>query len=176
VNQPPRFMRASAPASPAPIARGFAPFAAAGRARVEGAPAAAKPGMISRAVESVRALARGAASSDEAEQVREGLAAPAATPTAPSDRLYDLLMTQRADGTFPRSPVLAAWLGDARTQKLDAALSGTDERLVVTAVVVLLLERDCADRIGEWKPALAKARAWLSKQAASFNASPIVAG
>jgi hypothetical protein len=85
-------------------------------------------------------------------------------------------MTQRADGTFPRSPALIAWLGPDRKQRLDGALkANTDERLVLTALVVLLLERECADRAGEWKPALAKARAWLAKQAASFDAASIVA-
>jgi Ca-activated chloride channel homolog len=156
VTMPPRFVLASAPAGAAPIATGFAPFAARARSAHE-------PPGLGRTHESLHALAR------------ESASAPARAP-APSDRLYDLLMTQRADGTFPRSPALIAWLGPDRKQRLDAALkANTDERLVLTALVVLLLERECSDRVAEWKPALAKARAWLGKQAASFDAAPIVA-
>ncbi|HBQ16837.1 MAG TPA: hypothetical protein DEF51_38785, partial [Myxococcales bacterium] len=58
----------------------------------------------------------------------------------PVDRVFDLLMTQKADGRFDRSAVLDAWLGADRVAKLDAALTSHGDG-VITALVVALLER-----------------------------------
>jgi hypothetical protein len=93
--------------------------------------------------------------------------------TAPTDSLFDVLMTQRADGSFARSPVLLAWLGGERIARLKAAVTRTacDEAIAFTATVLHLLQREHGDREDEWKPAAAKARAWLAKQPTQFDAS-----
>ncbi len=95
---------------------------------------------------------------------------------APSDRLYDLLMTQNADGSFPLSPALEDWLGDALGAVRGAA-GEHGEAWVVTAVVVAVLERDEPGRADEWRPAVTKARRWLRRQGATdFDAPALLAG
>jgi Ca-activated chloride channel family protein len=97
------------------------------------------------------------------------------TPEAP-DRLYDLLMTQRADGRFESSPALLRWLGLERAARLAAAIAEVGEAAVVTALVVLLLEREAQDRGAEWRPAVHKARRWLAAHAKTFDASCVLSG
>ena len=94
---------------------------------------------------------------------------------APPDLLFALLMTQRADGSFARSFVLTAWLGPEREAHLGAALAsaGVEEAIAITATVLHLLQREHSDREDEWRPAAAKARAWLAKQPAQFDASAL---
>jgi Ca-activated chloride channel family protein len=91
-----------------------------------------------------------------------------------TDRLFELLMTQRADGSFERSPVLDAWLGGDRVWRLINACKQHEARVVATSVVLLLLERDEPTRESEWRPALTKAKAWLAKQTATFDARAIL--
>ena len=81
----------------------------------------------------------------------------------PADRLFDLLMTQQADGSFRLSAVLQHWLGQ-RWQAVKAAAEHHGEALVATAVVVKLLAQEAADRADEWGPAVAKAQRWLAQQ------------
>lgn len=81
----------------------------------------------------------------------------------PTDRVFDLLMTQKADGRFERSPVLDAWLGSERVGKL-AALVAQHGEAAITAVVVALLAREAPERESEWRPAVAKAERWLTKR------------
>jgi hypothetical protein len=88
----------------------------------------------------------------------------------PPDPLYDVLMTQGASGTFELVPAVEEWLGGERTARIRAASVHADPAVVVTAVVVALLERDHRDREAEWRPAVAKAKAWLGRQKA-FDAS-----
>ena len=57
-----------------------------------------------------------------------------------TDRLFELLMTQQADGSFRLSPVLQQWLGQ-RWPAVKAAAEHHGEALVATAVVVALLRR-----------------------------------
>lgn len=90
-----------------------------------------------------------------------------------SDRLYDLLMTQWADGSFLLSPVLEDWLGTALTGVREAA-GQHGEALVVTAAVLAILERDEAAREDEWRPAARKARLFLERQG-GFDASALLA-
>ena len=82
---------------------------------------------------------------------------------ATADRLFELLMTQQADGSFRLSPVLQHWLGQ-RWQAVKAAAEQHGEALVATAVVVALLAQEAADRADEWGPAVAKAQRWLAQQ------------
>ena len=81
----------------------------------------------------------------------------------PADRLFDLLMTQQADGSFRLSAVLQHWLGQ-RWQAVKAAAELHGEALVATAVVVKLLAQEASDRADEWGPAVAKAQRWLERQ------------
>lgn len=89
------------------------------------------------------------------------------------DRLYALLMTQRADGSFLRSPALEDWLERARLEPLARACAEHGEAVVVTSLVIALLERAAPERASEWGPAVDKARAWCAKQP-RFDASALV--
>jgi hypothetical protein len=91
----------------------------------------------------------------------------------PADRVFDLLMTQRADGAFAPSAVLESWLGPEASERLRAAMKAHGDALVATAVVVALLARDEPARESEWRPAVTKAQAWLRKQAA-FDAASVL--
>ncbi|MDQ3036819.1 MAG: hypothetical protein M3Y87_30780, partial [Myxococcota bacterium] len=91
-----------------------------------------------------------------------------------ADRVFDLLMTQKADGRFERTPTLDAWLGAARRAPLDAAIATHGEALACTAVVIALLEAEAADRDSEWRPAVDKAKAWLAAKGASVDGASIV--
>ncbi|MGE0791826.1 MAG: VIT domain-containing protein [Sandaracinaceae bacterium] len=78
------------------------------------------------------------------------------------DRTFALLMTQRADGAFLRSPTLASWLSAEASARLDAAITkGMSEPALVTAIVLALLARDAADERDAWAPAASKARRFL---------------
>jgi len=83
--------------------------------------------------------------------------------TTTPDRLFELLMTQQADGSFRLSAVLQHWIGQ-RWQAVKAAAEQHGEALVATAVVVVLLAQEAADRADEWGPAVAKAQRWLAQQ------------
>ena len=80
-----------------------------------------------------------------------------------TDRLFELLMTQQADGSFRLSLVLQHWLGQ-RWPAVKAAAEHHGEALVATAVVIALLAREAADRAEEWGPAVTKAQQWLVQQ------------
>ena len=91
------------------------------------------------------------------------------------DRVWALLMTQKADGSFLLSPVLEEWLGSAFAA-VERAAGDHGEALVATAVAVALLERDEASRADEWRPAVKKARRWLARQGSSFDAGAVLDG
>jgi len=80
-----------------------------------------------------------------------------------ADRLFELLMTQQADGSFRLSPILQQWLGQ-RWPAVKVAAEHHGEALVATAVVVALLAQEASDRADEWGPAVAKAQHWLAQQ------------
>jgi hypothetical protein len=80
-----------------------------------------------------------------------------------ADRLFELLMTQQADGSFRLSPILQQWLGP-RWPAVKAAAEHHGEALVATTVVVALLTQEAANRADEWGPAVAKAQHWLVQQ------------
>jgi Ca-activated chloride channel homolog len=90
------------------------------------------------------------------------------------DRLFDLLMTQQADGSFRLSAELKRWLG-ARAAKVEAAAAKEGEALVATAVVLELLRTEEAGRADEWKPAAAKAERWLASHARPIEVAPLLA-
>jgi len=92
-----------------------------------------------------------------------------------TDRLYDVLATQRADGSFRASAALRRWLGPRETA-LDAAIAAHGEAVAVTAVVLALFDRDEAARREEWRPAEQKARRWLAAQASAFDPGEVVGG
>jgi hypothetical protein len=98
---------------------------------------------------------------------------PEARPAAAEDRLYELLLTQKADGSFPLSPVLGEWLGSALAAVEEAA-ARYGEAVVATSLALALLERDEAKRRDEWRSAAEKARGWLSRQGSRFEAAEIL--
>lgn len=146
-------VRASMPmsaAAPPPTPRMAAPSPAV---LAQPAPVPAPP----RGGRASKSAGFGGAPSRRPTPVVGALAAGEAAPD-PLDRLFDLLGTQRADGRFPWSPALEAWLGASRAAKLEAR---ADDPALVTAVVLALLEREAADARDLWRPAAAKARRWL---------------
>ena len=154
---------------PAPMAPGAMPASAPmARARFDAVASFAGP---------ARAEAKGRHDTTLGVAARGTAATPAHTryapppPPASVDHLFDVLMTQRADGSFARSAALDAWLGPERSKRLAVALAGSDERVAITALVLHELQRAHADREDEWRPAAAKARAWLATQPAKFDAS-----
>ena len=98
---------------------------------------------------------------------------PANPAPAASDRVFELLLTQRPDGTFLLSDALRAWLGP-RLARLEAAIAVHGEALAVTALVLALLTAEASDRRDEWLPAATKARRWLSRQGAPFDPAGIL--
>lgn len=90
-------------------------------------------------------------------------------PRSRQDLLFDLLMTQKADGRFATlSPALTAILG-RRAGRLSGA-SDSD----VTAVVVALLRREFADDQATWAAAVTKAERWLASNPPSVDASSVI--
>lgn len=89
----------------------------------------------------------------------------------PVDALYDVLLTQFADGHFEWSAALPGLFGSHTTAVGQAAASRP--ALVLTACVVWWLENRAASRSGEWGPAVAKARRWLTAQPDNFDAATV---
>ena len=80
------------------------------------------------------------------------------------DKVFDLLMTQRADGSFPLSAALNKWLGEMDKDKAEILKEEVDKNpVIITAVVVAVLEKKAARHQAEWKRAAQKARAYLQK-------------
>src|SRR5262249_14225055 len=94
---------------------------------------------------------------------RAGKRQRATTGFTTGDRLFELLMTQQADGSFRLSPVLQQWLGQ-RWLAVKVAAEQHGEALVATAGVVALPGGEAAGRADEWGPAVAKAQHWLAHQ------------
>ena len=172
--------------------RGGAPMVMAMAMPMPGAPmrkrastfaptAAAAPSFVARAAQSIYSAFAGSGSSSDGgeDDVSIGGLTVGAPPDelvpSPPDRLYDLLMTQRADGSFPLSRVLSDWLGSARSERLRQACAQHGEALVVTSVAMGLIARDEPERASEWTPALSKARAFCLKQGATFALAEVEA-
>ncbi len=106
---------------------------------------------------------------------RPAAARPARPARRATDRLYALLMTQKADGSFHWSRELEKWLGaDLVAAKRAAGEHG--EAVVATALALALLERDEAAREDQWRPAAGKARKWLARQPADFDVQAVLGG
>lgn len=90
------------------------------------------------------------------------------------DRVFELLMTQKADGRFERSPTLDAWLGASRNARLESVIATHGESIACTALVIALLEAEARDRESEWRLAVDKARAWLAANGATVDVESIV--
>lgn len=90
-----------------------------------------------------------------------------------SDRLFELLLGQRADGSFHMTSVLEIWLGK-RIGAVRTAIDQHGEALVVTAVVVALLAREASERAAEWTAAVRKAKRWLGKQGQQFDGDSVL--
>jgi Ca-activated chloride channel family protein len=91
----------------------------------------------------------------------------------PTDALFDVLMTQHADGRFEPSDALAVLLGPTLADRLEEAAETHPPALVATAVLVAWLPVHRAERSAEWTPAVRKAEAWLATQPA-FDATPLL--
>jgi Ca-activated chloride channel family protein len=105
---------------------------------------------------------------------RLAAAAPMANqPSEPSDRVFELLMTQRADGSFPISRELTSWLDAETNARLREAAKAHGEAVAATALVIALLARDEPARETEWRPAVTKAKAWLAGQP-TFDAARVL--
>ena len=76
------------------------------------------------------------------------------------DRLFGLLMTQKADGSFLLGTELHNWLG---TRAPKVKQESKQNPVIVTAVVVALLEKEAPNNQAEWKRAMDKAKAYLAK-------------
>ena len=90
-----------------------------------------------------------------------------------SDRLFELLLSQRADGSFPLSKILEIWLG-TRIGAVKAAIAEHGEALVVTSVVVALVGTEARSRQAEWTPAVRKAKRWLAQQAVAIDGAGLL--
>ena len=116
-----------------------------------------------------RAAAPPAAKAGMAKEMAE-LASPA--PAEVSDRLYDVLLTQAADGSFALSPALLSWCG-ADADKVREAARQHGEARVATALVLFVLARDEAGRQEEWRAAADKARAFMAR-AGDFDVAALL--
>jgi len=76
------------------------------------------------------------------------------------DVVYAVLMTQRADGSFPVSEFLLALLGPKQLKGI-MAFRGAAQVRIATSLVVAVLERDHRHRESLWRPGVRKAKAWL---------------
>lgn len=107
-------------------------------------------------------------------QAAQWAAGPVGPPVKASDRLYDLLLTQQADGSFALVPALLDWLGAAEP-KIREASRVHGESVVATAAALFLLARDEAKRESEWRLAAQKAETWLRKQGTTVDIQAIIA-
>ena len=144
------------------------------RARSQPVAAAALPSFAEEAMASLSAGPSGFFNRAQEFLSRKRPNTPRApAPAATLDTLYDLLLTQRADGGFPLSEPLAQRLGSALAFARKAS-SQHGELLVATTLVLALLERDETDRADEWRPAAAKARRFLEKQGVEWDPSEVL--
>ena len=97
----------------------------------------------------------------------EGAAAALAEPD-----LYDLLMTQAADGSFPLGDVLLALL-EGRADEARAAAKRHGDDVVGTALALAVLAATFADRQDEWTAAAKKAKRWIGAQAVKLDPSSL---
>lgn len=134
------------------------------------APASGGRGGMAKKSKARRRMARAESTMDFMEGSMDG----SGIGGSASDRLFDLLMTQKADGRFETSAELTAWLG-ARADRLSDAIARHTEPVAVTALVLALLEREAEDRESEWRLAADKATAWLGDRGADVDVDTLLA-
>ena len=79
----------------------------------------------------------------------------------------DLLMLQRADGSFTAGPGLIEYTGLSPDDLTDIASDlGVDEAVVATVAALMVLHRDASGRRDEWRRAATKADRWLENRGA----------
>ncbi len=83
--------------------------------------------------------------------------------TQDTEVLFAVLMTQRAEGSFPLSDHLLRWLGE-KAAVVSAQARRSGERLIATTAVLLWLDLRAGNRRVEWVRAAQKAQHWLSQQ------------
>lgn len=110
-------------------------------------------------------------------EVADGLSLGDAQPGG-QELLFDLLLTQQANGSFLLSPVLLRWLGQhlaaqhgasgaqQRQEKIREAARARGEAVLGTHLALWLLHEQARDRRAEWEVAARKARRWLEGQPA----------
>ncbi|HOT01631.1 MAG TPA: VIT domain-containing protein [Acidobacteriota bacterium] len=96
----------------------------------------------------------------------------------PSSWYLDLLLHQRADGSFPLNDALAGWANRSLAELRDWARrlepAGPEaETILATALALALLELKAHANVATWKSAAAKARAWLGPHPASVDGMPV---
>lgn len=87
--------------------------------------------------------------------------------------LYDLLLSQQADGSFPLSAALQTWAGDALWDQARAAAASHDPALVATVLALHVLETQARSRRDEWSSVADKARRWLAAQGSQLTIEDI---
>ena len=101
-----------------------------------------------------------------------------AFPKKPQPWYLELLLLQRADGSFPLTDAMAAWakreLTELRRWATRLEPAGADaETILSTALALVLLELRAAANVAFWKAAAAKARTWLGQHKASVAGVPV---
>jgi len=96
----------------------------------------------------------------------------------PSSWYLDLLLLQRADGSFPLNDALAGWANRSLAELRDWARrlepAGPEaETILATALALALLELNAHANVATWKSAAAKARIWLGPHPASVDGVPV---
>ncbi len=111
---------------------------------------------------------------------RRTTAKPAKPPTKQDPAIWylDLLLHQRADGSFPLNDALAGWANRSLAELRDWAHrlepAGPEaEMILATALALALLELNAHANVANWKPAAAKARTWLGRHAATVDGVPV---
>ncbi|MDX2184305.1 MAG: VIT domain-containing protein [Gemmatimonadaceae bacterium] len=92
-----------------------------------------------------------------------------------NDVLLAVLMTQRADGSFGRSPTLAALVGPI-IDRVDAVAAEYDDAVLITAVVIYCVEKSYPGRRDEWGLAVEKARAFLAGRGSEIAVERVLSG
>ncbi len=107
----------------------------------------------------------------ELEECDEALESPPASGAGSLDAMFDLLMTQRADGAFVDSAALRRWVDGA---KLEAAAKQHDALAAATAAALAVLERHFGGHREEWEVASDKATAWLKRHGVSLGGEALL--
>ncbi|KOR28021.1 hypothetical protein TI04_11990 [Achromatium sp. WMS2] len=83
--------------------------------------------------------------------------------------VFELIMTQAADGSFPWSDVIRTWFGDNRVNKVSTAIATWGEIAIATASAIFLLETEAPEHIDEWRLAVKKAKQWLASHCPTLD-------